>query len=123
MAKFETKFSIGDNVYVATSTYCGEEFPCSPCGATGCVTLEGERYLCPKCKGAGRKTYDKYKYAVGVDVVGKIACEVTEDGPVQTNYMLRGTGIGTGTLWAEHRVFDTREGAQAACDRMNEVAQ
>jgi hypothetical protein len=59
------------------------------------------------------------------DVVGRVTVEETvshaypEESGLKITYMLHGTGVGSGQVWKEERLFATREEAAEFCDRTN----
>ena len=122
--RFETKFGIGDEVVVIVNRQQEIRVDCGGCAGKGGINLaDGERYLCPKCRGrAYTRTFgDTQWYYEARGRVGKVSTSVwVEDEELKSriSYMLDTTGSGTGTLWDEAKVW-TVDTYQAECDRLN----
>lgn len=54
----ETKFNVGDVVYVCKNNSTYEKEPCKICDGIGNVTLKEKSFCCPECKG-NKFTYTK----------------------------------------------------------------
>ena len=130
MANYVTKFNLGEHVYIVSSHRFDRIVRCKPCHNTGNVIIGDEQLLCPKCN--GRSTHTQYAgekfYVEEFDtVVGKIAIEEIspgywhrEDEPnPKITYMVSTTGVGSGTLWPEERIFGTEADAQNFCNSKN----
>ncbi len=118
-----TRFSLGQTVWALWNTRADRLVNCECCGNTGKVVIAGQEYICPKCHGAGQhKVYDGERWYVETSGhIGRISPEIYEAGDERTNisYMLDSTGIGSGTIWREANLCESREEAQAECDRRN----
>ncbi len=125
--KIETKYSLGDFVY-QISTYKGNvKVPtnCPVCKDEGIVKLNKKDYCCPECRGYTYHTIEgdiKWYVKNEIGCIGKVGVEIYADkykNKDEIKYMLDITGIGSGTLWEENRLFLTIEEAQAECDKRN----
>lgn len=128
MAVIETKYSVGDVVYRAGTTTTAKQHPCPDCGDSRkwkAVSPAGNEYefACPRC-GARYLSNDdlSLKYTAHVADVQRLTI-----GSVRFNsasgswdqgarYMCRETGVGSGTVYAEEDLFETKEAAQAAAE-------
>ena len=138
--EYTTKFSIGQRVATISSDYARKIVGCDACQKTGKIKINAEDYVCPKCHGAsaypqvcGSKYYVSHEGVIGkvqiehmVPYRGNNHFDVTdaliEDGGApdyEVNYMIDETGVGSGTVWPQNRLFPSREVAQAECDRLN----
>jgi RNA polymerase subunit RPABC4/transcription elongation factor Spt4 len=130
MTNYTTKFSLGDHVYIVDSHRFERIVRCKPCHNTGKVIIGDEELICPKCN--GRSTHTQYAgekfYITEFDtVVGKIGIEEIEAGYYRREdepnpkitYMVVATGVGSGTLWPEDKLFRSEEEAQQFCDQEN----
>jgi hypothetical protein len=130
---FKTKFSLGDRVCTIKSCPANHIVKCVTCNHTGKVLIGGEEFVCPKCEGkSSHPVYDGHKYFIGDEnvLVGKVSVSATQErylsrlergkgDRVETEYMLNTTGVGSGTVWREHELFNSRQEAQAECDKRN----
>ena len=130
--KIETKFNIGDSVWGVDSDTFRRIVKCKPCSNTGKISIGGEELLCPKCNGvsthaqvAGQKFYVSTFSAQ----VGQVRTEFTSSdfqnySSANTDrliiqYMLTETGVGSGRIWDEDRLFASKEEAQRFCEDKN----
>jgi len=125
----ETKYNLGDFVYVILRKQKSTTVDCSACSGTGRITLNnGKDRSCPECYGRRTETtWEPEAWALSYESSGNIGRIGVERYAVEyqdmedvTQYMLNSTGVGSGTLWKEERLFLTVELAQAECDRLNE---
>lgn len=131
-----TKYNIGDLVYTVIEKDAYRKIACKCCKATGKVLIDGNDYTCPKCDGnSSHKVCSGRRFLVWESgVVGKITTEhevntdsnsnmftvdVNNGIGAEIKYMIDSTGIGSGTLWNEDRLFPSREEASAFCDVEN----
>ncbi len=122
--KYETKFNLGDQVYIISSVYSTRKVRCLTCESTGKVTIACEQFTCPKCKGAcTQEVYAGHKYVVyDQGKIGSIRIEQrgtygNTPSYTEITYML--TPSGTGTIYEEKNVFASRDEAQKACEERN----
>lgn len=124
------RYAIGQQVYCASVRDGSTEVPCPDCVKTGkwnAVSPAGTivPVTCPRCSGYGVLKQRCYVARVELLTIGSIrlntAPHSSEDAVV---YMCHETGIGSGNLWNESKLFLTREEAnvvgEAECSRMNE---
>lgn len=130
--KYETKFSLGDFVWGVSDQEFYRIVRCAVCKNTGKLEIGGESLICPKCNGqsthrqyAGRKFYISMFRAR----VGQVRIEDTEDGHYRREdepnpkfeYMADSTGIGSGQIWKQDRLFESEADAQNFCATKNGV--
>lgn len=125
----KSRYDIGQSVWVAQQQYEPVRNACKLCHGKGMVQIVGSEKLavCPECKGRGY--FDGgaiYRWVLGIhSVVGQInikAVKTPKKGIITTvEYMLRDSGIGSGSIWKEDQLFLTKEEAEAYCDKMNEL--
>lgn len=118
----ETKFSIGDVVYLATTTTVQKQHPCPDCLGTRewkAISPAGIEYSfkCPRCGGKYRSehrlrlTYAEFAPATQRLTIGSV--QANTHGDDGTRYMAHETGIGSGSLYRERDLFATEEEAMA----------
>lgn len=113
MAEFKTKYSIGDQVYYAYVDHITTLEPCPACEGAGHIMHNDTMFACTKCGGTGEISH--YGVATAVvrrSTVGKIGIEAYENS-IKVQYMIKATGIGSGTLWDEDKLFATHEEADS----------
>ena len=122
------KFKIGQKVYavISKSDTRQKHIECEVCNSTGYVKVEGreENFICPVCHGRTETEHYGYKYIITLNkaTIGKI--DIQEYAPKYENrhkseirYMLEETGVGSGTVWNEERLFATEEEANEFCEK------
>lgn len=122
--QINTKFNLNDYVYPIV---CGGEeiwIPCTTCDGSGIVKIKNSdrEFQCPDCygnKGRNEWTTNGWHLSNYKSQVGLIRTE-TDKNKSKTNYMLKATGIGSGTIWKEDDLFSSKEEAQKECDLRNE---
>lgn len=128
---FETKFDMGQRVHVIRFGYVEKVAEaCPTCLATGRISVQGEAFVCPKCKGKKHLTVEKGAWYVSESsTVGQVRAETREPdvddlSPTENRYMLHATGIGSGSVYHERDLWGgTREEAQAEADRRNAAGE
>jgi hypothetical protein len=127
--KIETKFDLGQDVWLV------KEFPkhmtisCPGCEGRGDITLaDGTTSHCPKCY--GNKTQVRVDpadwHVTGPMTIGNVRVSLfgvqsgEDEHEDERMYMCRETGIGSGTLWREPDLFATREEAEAEAGKRQE---
>lgn len=125
MAVINTKFSIGDIVYNATTTTERKRHPCPDCLDSRmwlATSPAGREYQfeCPRC-GAGYQAhrelsieYTVFKAAIERRTIGQVRAQSGRDS--QNEYMCLETGVGSGTLYREETIFATEAEAMAAAE-------
>lgn len=130
MAVIETKYSVGDVVYCAGTTTTRKQHPCPDCLGERkwrAVSPAGTEYdfACPRCSASYNSDRDlTLDYTAHVPSVRRLTI-----GSVQFNsangswdsgarYMCRETGVGSGSVYDEARLFETEADALAASELM-----
>lgn len=123
MAVIETKFSVGDVVYYAGTTTTSKQHPCPDCKGDRKWSVKspagGEYEVgCPRCTARYLSDRDlSLAYTAHVPTAQRLTI-----GSVQFNsasgsynsgarYMCRETGVGSGNVYDENRLFETEEQA------------
>lgn len=137
MAQIETKFNAEAVVFAVVKRTQRVRQPCPLCDDDGKVQIGDETRLCPDCYGRGYSTVTEPLAwrVVGPLTVGQIRVEITpffdgdedsmfgnlghQEGSYRETYMMRETGIGSGTMWEGDTLYATRALAQAEYDREN----
>lgn len=123
MGMHPSKFDVGDTVHAIKNEHAMTWVPCSFCGSTGgIVGASGKRRNCPECYGrAGSEEWLPKEWRAREPMtVGQVRLEI-EARKTDERYMLRETGVGTGTLWSAEDLFATEDEAKAACADRNGV--
>jgi hypothetical protein len=134
----ETKFQFNDRVYFIHQAWRQYWEPCGFCGSKGYVFGANQKERdCPECYGRkGFQRQGEFEWLVdGPYTIGQVRVEITgedEDSPDtgfsnygprkycrKEEYMMKETGIGSGSIYDGYRCFASREEAQAACDTRN----
>jgi hypothetical protein len=127
--KIETKFDLGQAVWLVKRFPKQTTIPCPGCNGLGDVLLvDGTSGRCPKCYG--------YKTAVerapadwhvtGPMTIGNVRVslfQVRGDNEDERVYMCHETGVGSGTLWREPDLFATREEAEEEAGKRREQGE
>ena len=113
--KYETKFYIGDEVFVVKYGLLRLIVQCKVCEKTGTVELKDKKFACPSCDGTGNagKWINNY-YILTFGKVEKIIIE--DDKRIKISYVLDSTG----SRWNQRDCFPSRKEAQEFCDKRNE---
>lgn len=122
------KFKVGQKVYAVSnrSDTRQKHVKCDVCNSTGYVKVEGKdgKFICPACYGRTETEHYGYKYVISYceATVGKI--EIQEYAPEywcnyksEIRYMLKETGVGSGQVWKEERLFATEKEASEFCEK------
>lgn len=126
MAVIETKYSVGDVAYLASTTTERKQHPCPDCKGTRKWTATspaGEEYAipCPRCsklyRGMDELSLD---YSASVPIVRRLTIGSVRtdshrsgnDAPV--TYMCQETGVGSGNIWNEGDLFPSEAEALKA---------
>lgn len=130
MAVIETKYSIGDVVWHASTSTERKQRPCPDCNGTRkwkAISPAGNEYdfTCPRCT-ARYQSNDvlSLDYSASVPIVSKLTIgSVRHDshkfvGGSETQYMCVETGVGSGSIYDEDRLFPSEEEALAAAQVM-----
>lgn len=126
MATITTKYEIGDQVYLASTTTVAKRHPCPDCLGKKewmATSPAGGEYVfpCPRCSARYnanddlRLEYSEFAASVVPLTIGSIqynsAAGSWDSG---ARYMCRETGIDSGSVYDEARLFPTEEEALAA---------
>lgn len=123
------KYDIGQRVHHISRSLLYRADPCLTCHGEKTITLDGERFRCPRCEGKGTAQKPEWRWLVSVSgCVGQIqatlvAAEQAERAGVDlysVKYMLDATGVVSGSVYSERDVFPTLEDAEAECKRRND---
>ena len=129
MAIIETKFSIGDVVYHASTTTEKKKHPCPDClgakkwKATSPAGGEYE-FFCPRCGSQYRSDHElSLDYSIFIPTTRRLTIgSVRTDSADKTQYMCVETGVGSGNIYDENRLFGTEsEALEAAQKRADEA--
>lgn len=121
MAVIETKYSIGDVVYFASTTMERKQHPCPDCKGERkwkAVSPAGEEYefRCPRCSASYSSRDDlSLNYTAHTPIatrltIGSVRHDSNGSHPNHTpknEYMCRETGVGSGSVYNEDRLFPT----------------
>lgn len=130
MAVIETKFSVGDVVFYASTTTETKQHPCPDClGERKWKALSpaGDEFSfgCPRCS-ARYSSFDKLNlnYTAHVGYVRRLTIgSVRHDShKPETLYMAYETGVGSGNLYAENRLFADEGEARRCADALAATA-
>lgn len=129
--KLETKFNLGDKVYIIGSYAKKIVKKCNICQGTKKILIKGESINCSKCNWEGNLiSYELPKwniinespYTIGkiTQTAWKYSTDRREDGE---EYMCLETGINGGTLWRPQNMFLTIAEAQSECNKRNKLTK
>lgn len=128
----ETKFSIGDVVYFATTTTERKTHECPDCLGTRkwkAISPAGTEYTfdCPRCTSSYQSehrlslNYTQFTPATRKLTIGSV--KTNNEGSVNENeYMCLETGVGSGSVYDEVRLFATEEEAMVVAKLLADEA-
>lgn len=117
--RIETKFGIGDKVFVVSCFAKEENVTCAMCKGDKHITVNGIEAECPHCHGRGwelKTEVPKYQIQFINATVGQVMVTVRAKQAPECTYMLKETGVGSGTIWHEDALFHSEAEALAACE-------
>jgi len=122
--KFETKFDNGQEVWIVQDNKHYQIIRCITCDSKGKIFLKEQEFICPGCDGrSSRRNYAGSKYCVSQHGrVGKVSIEnqtIGYDPKFIITYMIDSTGVGSGNVYEEARLFASKAEAQLYCDQHN----
>lgn len=130
MTIIETKYSVGDVVYFASTISTRKQHDCPDClgsrkwSATSPAGGEFE-FACPRCSASYQSDrdlsldYTAYEPTAGRLTIGSIQVNTAPGAYDHGNrYMCVETGIGSGSVYNEDRLFETEAEALAAAQSM-----
>lgn len=122
--KIETKFNVGDVVYVCRNDSTYEKESCKICEGTGVISIKAETFSCPKCHG-NKFTCTKRvnKFTPEKRIIRKVIVSVSENnGTIQTyiRYETKTHGNRDRSV-ADYKniMFYTKEEAEYRCKELN----
>ncbi len=122
--KIETKFNVGDDVYVCKNNGTHGKEPCKICEGTGVISIKDETFCCPKCHG-NKFTNTKRinRFIPEKRTIRKVIVSVSENnGNMQmyTRYETKTHGNRDRSV-ADYRniMFTTKEEAVYRCKELN----
>ena len=130
----KTKFNLGQRVF-ALSGFGKQhvKVACPDCKGIGKLTFveTGRRAVCPTCYGNARVWTEtkEFQHTTVESVIGKIKYEQYFDGELDSmapsdrgtceiQYMLDKTGIGSGAMYQESKIFASRAELDAEIERL-----
>lgn len=124
MATLTTKYSVGDKVFLATTTTTRKQRPCPDCLGSRkwkAVAASGREYefACPRCSSSYRSyndislDYTEFAPHVRPLTIGSVRVD-TASGDRPVEYMCVETGIGSGNLYRESEMFSDEASALIA---------
>lgn len=123
--QINTKFCVGDVVYVCKNNSTKELETCKICDGKGAITVKDESFCCPKCHG-GKFTYTKKvkKFKPEKRIIKRVIVSITENNgntQIHEKYDCE-TSSGKNRSVALYRniMFDTLEEAEARCKELIE---
>lgn len=120
MATITTKFGVGDIVYYANTTTESKSHPCPDCLGSRAWEAKSPaggvfKVSCPRCDASYQSNRAlNLKYSVWTGTARRLTIGLVRanaGGDRGHEYMCHETGIGSGTLYYEDRLFDTEEEA------------
>lgn len=122
--KLETKFEIGQEVYVCKSNSSYEIENCKTCDGVGKVNIKGKMYCCPECNGAKfTRTNFVKTYVPEKRTIRKIKISVYEtnrDTGINVRYETKTPKNGNSSIEeSKNIIFATLEEAEARCKELN----
>lgn len=142
MATLFSRFDLHQRVYPISMTQPQRWVDCTFCEGSGhIVGADARERFCPECSGRrGEKVYENRRWMVGSSLtVGQIrveaTAEISDEGEsifdnfgnrkarLEESYMMRETGIGSGTIHSPERLFKTPEEAQTEVDQRNAIIE
>jgi hypothetical protein len=114
----ETKFDVGDKVYILNKTFKYDKTTCTVCSGNKTIeTTNGLTLECPECHGNGYKQISKPIYAAWNEqaIIKHLTYQTWEYNNNQVQYDIDITDL----IKYEHKLFKTKQEAQLECDKFN----
>lgn len=116
----ETKYKIGEVVYIANTVMEQKQHDCPDCLGSRKWTAtspagEKHEFSCPRCSGAYhsndnmRLTYSWNTPTTRMLTIGSVRTDTHDKDPI--SYMCKETGVGSGSIYRESIVFSNKEDA------------
>lgn len=119
--KIETKFNIGDVVYVCKNNSTYEKEQCNICEGKGVITLKGKLFCCPGCHGDKfTHTKKEISYIPEKRTIRKIISLVSENNGnirIHTRYETKPEGCGN-IEEDRNTIFTTKEEVEDRCKEL-----
>ena len=128
--ELKTKYSLNETVYYIHKTVDRVRNPCAMCLGERWLTANSIRHTCPHCNGRGYEDItngESFKVSEPL-TIGRISVKVTSIKPTgmfenvgvynpdnikyETSYMCYETGIGSGNVYYEDKLFSSKEEAE-----------
>lgn len=126
MASLISKYDLGQTVYSAHISNEMEWHKCPDCDGSGYWDVVGKdkKVKCETCNpfysnNIGYISKPKKLYKIDVLTIGQIRCQIGYEPRVI--YMCKETGIGSGTLWYEETLLETKGEAEKLGQAMLDV--
>lgn len=130
MAVIETKFGVGDVVWHATISTVTRQHPCPDCLGSREWKAESPAggvfsFSCPRCSTSFREnhamslSYSQWAASARRLTIGQVRAYSGPDG--KNEYMCLETGVGSGTIYDERRLFANEADALKAAETMAAV--
>ena len=121
--QINTKFCVGDIVYVCKNNSTYEIETCNTCDGIGVVTIRDKTFCCPACCGQ-KKTYTKFvkRFVPEKRTITKAIISISSDTcQPHIKYQTMNRKKSKNNV-AEYRniIFDTLEEAETRCKELNE---
>ena len=132
MTELKPRYAIGDRVYHPQVLHSPARVTCPDCLGSKCwsATLPCGDTLdisCPTCTHGYevRGTISSYEATGRIDTltIGSIRTNTAGRDDSKVEYMCSETGIGTGSVWAESKLYPTRESAEGMLGEMVDEAR
>lgn len=120
--KIETKFNVGDVVYVCKNNSTYEKEPCKICEGTGMITFKGTTFCCPQCH-TSKFTHSKkvIKFTPEERTISKvIVSESINNGNLQIYTRYETKPHCHRIAEHENMIFTTKEEAEERCKELNQ---
>ena len=131
--QLNTKYDLGDRIWTIKKQGVKEWVRCTACPGyespvssfekrTTVVLGNGEEYTCPECRGdGGAYVHMGLEWVPDRELtVGQVGVTLSEQNR-EERYMCKETGVGSGSVYFEEKIFPSLLLAQLACDVKNKV--
>jgi len=120
--KIETKFNVGDVVYVCSNDSTYEKEPCKICEGIGVISIKAETFCCPKCHGDKfTNTKRVNRFIPEIRTIRKVVVSISNNnGNIQIHTRYETNTKYHGSI-AEYKniIFITEEQAEYRCKELN----
>lgn len=123
----QPKYKIGQKVWNAGATWGQTPQPCKICQGLGRIeashVMGTSSIQCPMCYGKGTDGACSFVPYVKLLTVGGIRVETWARKGEEVGYMCKETGVGSGTIYYEPRLFASEREAKTYADKETVEAQ